>query len=336
MHNVFEPERAVLSPSPARAPMMSSTSRPNGRRALRDVVLITPCHNEYAHLDALIASVANQTLHPVEWIIVDDRSTDGSYARAVELGAAHDWIRVVRVPAPETDGAVRTFAKKARAVNYGFSVVQSTDAGVVGCLDADVVLPPDFLAVATDKFASLPRLGVTGGRFRHPVRGEMEVRVEHEAHVPGPAQLFRWEAFADMGGYPELRHGGIDTVANYLARRDGWDTRTFSDLSFTHSRQMGTGGGRTLLAAALHLGRQDYDLGTLAVFELAKVAKAMKEDPKVIGGLVRGAGYLLSAVRRVPNSTPPDIRAFIQAEQRDRLTAGIGAVFRSVAAKLGG
>ena len=108
----------------------------------------------------------------------------------------------------------RTFAKKARAVNYGFSTVRATDAGVLGCLDADVALPEEFLARSADRFLASPRLGVTGGRFRHPVNGEMAVREEHHAHVPGPAQLFRWEAFAEMDGYLELRHGGIDTMAN--------------------------------------------------------------------------------------------------------------------------
>ncbi len=300
------------------------------------MVLITPCHNEYPHLDALVASVVSQTLQPVEWVIVDDRSTDGSFARANELAADHDWIRVIRVPTPETTGSGRTFAKKARAVNYGFEQVQARDAGVVGCLDADVVLPDEFLERVAQKFSDRPRLGVTGGRFRHPVKGEMVVRVEHAAHVPGPAQLFRWETFEEIGGYPELRHGGIDTVANYLARRAGWDTSTFSDLSFTHSRQMGTGGGRPLLKAALHLGRQDWDLGTLAIFEAAKVFKAMQESPKILGGIVRAGGYLLGAIQRRPNSTPVDVREYIQHEQRDRLIAGVRALPEKLKARIGG
>ncbi len=283
------------------------------------VAVITPCLNEESTLAALVSSIAEQSHPPSRWIIVDDGSTDGSVDLARSLTAGLPWAEVIALSA-DSNGD-RNFSKKARAVNTGYERMQQDGVtpDFIACVDADVELPSDFFEVAVQKFDDDSELGVTGGRFLHPVNGELKVRKEHDAHVPGPAQVFRRETFDAIGGYLELRHGGIDTVANYLARREGWTTSTFDDLTFTHARQMGTGGGRSLMRAAYQLGQQDWDLGTLPEFEALKVVKDLREEPIVIGSLLRAVGYLISVVRRRDRSTPPDVQSFIRAEQRARL-----------------
>ncbi|MEE9416232.1 MAG: glycosyltransferase family 2 protein [Acidimicrobiales bacterium] len=284
------------------------------------IALVTPCHNEHDNLDALVASIDEQDLAPVRWIIVDDGSSDDTFARAQKLTGHLRWVEVHR---RSGDTRKRSFESKARAVNAAAGHLKGVEFSYLACIDADVVLPPDFLSVAVSKFESDLSLGITGGRFVHPVKGQLRERREPQSHVPGPAQVFRRKVFDEIGGYLELQHGGIDTVANYTARHHGWKTSTFPDLTFHHTRQLGTGGGRSLLRAAFHLGQQDWDLGNLGLFELLKVAKDVREQPILLGAVVRLAGYCESALRRGDRSTPPLVRDFIRAEQRQRLRAAV-------------
>jgi glycosyltransferase involved in cell wall biosynthesis len=283
-----------------------------------EIALVTPCHNEQDNLHALVESIALQDLTPARWVIVDDGSSDDTFTKAKELTNHLRWVDVHR---RAVDVPMRSFESKARAVNAAAERLRAVEFSYIACIDADVVLPPNFLSVAVAKFESDPSLGITGGRFVHPVKGQLRERREPQSHVPGPAQVFRRNVFDEIGGYLELQHGGIDTVANYMARHYGWKTSTFPDLTFHHTRQLGTGGGRSLLRAAFHLGQQDWDLGNLALFELLKVAKDVREQPILLGAIVRLAGYCDSALRRSDRSTPPPVRDLIRGEQRQRLRA---------------
>lgn len=44
----------------------------------RRIVLISPVRDEEKYIEKTIQSVASQTILPVEWVIVDDGSTDGT------------------------------------------------------------------------------------------------------------------------------------------------------------------------------------------------------------------------------------------------------------------
>lgn len=282
----------------------------------KSIVVVTPCHNEENNLQALVNSLEMQALLPVAWVIVDDGSSDDTANRAEMLTEHIGWASVIRRP---NNGLKRSFESKARAVNEAVQSLGVMSFAYVACVDADVMLPNSFLKSAVTRFESDPRLGVTGGRFVHPVNGQLRERKEPQSHVPGPAQVFRRETFEQVGGYQELRHGGIDTVANYMARERGWTTSTFPELSFNHTRQVGTGGGRTLRRAAFHLGQQDWDLGNLVPFELLKITKDVFERPRLIGAMCRAAGYCWEGMRRSEQSTPESVRSFIRGEQRDRI-----------------
>ncbi|MFD8212769.1 CDP-glycerol glycerophosphotransferase family protein [Streptomyces sp. NPDC059697] len=67
--------------------------------ALPAVSVVVIVYNDASRLTTAVRSVLDQTLRGVEVVIVDDRSTDGSYDVAQRLAAAHpDRVRAFRLP----------------------------------------------------------------------------------------------------------------------------------------------------------------------------------------------------------------------------------------------
>lgn len=66
-------------------------------------VLITPVKDEDKLLQDVAASVINQTVKPVLWLIIDDGSTDSSPKIIHSLVSRYFWIKTIRLPPiPET------------------------------------------------------------------------------------------------------------------------------------------------------------------------------------------------------------------------------------------
>ncbi len=95
------------------------------------VSVITPCFNAGAYIAATIESVAAQTYPAVEHIVVDDGSTDGSWAVIESYKAAITALRQ-----PRNGGA-------SAARNAGFAVARGE---FLVFLDADDLLSPDAIA----------------------------------------------------------------------------------------------------------------------------------------------------------------------------------------------
>src|SRR5262245_30441561 len=57
------------------------------------VTVVIPFHNHQRHLDAAVRSVLDQTHAPLELILVDDGSTDGSGERARAYGPPARYLR---------------------------------------------------------------------------------------------------------------------------------------------------------------------------------------------------------------------------------------------------
>lgn len=286
-------------------------------------VAITPAHNEADRIGALVRSMAEQTLLPTKWVVVDDASEDDT-AATVEAIAAEVGLDIVSV-VRRSRSAGRSFSSKADAVNHGWATLQRDSAqqdlaepDYIACIDADVVLPDNYFAVVAEAFAADPLLGVTGGVYMHPVGDQMVVDRPPAHHVPGPTQAFRRQAWNEIGGYWRLPHGGVDTAANVAARMSGWSTRCLPDMVVDHSRRMGTGGGRHPVVAEFHKGLQDHDLGAHPLFEVGKVARRLVQPPYVIGALSRFAGYVRAALKR-NRPVGNDFVAFAQREQLDRI-----------------
>ena len=78
--------------------------------------VVTPAHNEEAHLQSLCESLSGQTLRPSRWVIVENGSTDATLAIASELAAGRPWIDVRSIPGSTApDEGLRSYERSTTA-----------------------------------------------------------------------------------------------------------------------------------------------------------------------------------------------------------------------------
>jgi biofilm PGA synthesis N-glycosyltransferase PgaC len=290
--------------------------------------LITPAWNEEGHLPELIRSVVSQTVIPVRWVIVSDGSTDKTDDIVRSYGERHPWIVLLR--RERTTG--RHFAGKAQAVNAGYESLKALDFDLVGNLDADITLPPDYYQFLVGKFMEMPELGVAGTPFvedaSNPTAHSYSSSFADLTHVSGACQFFRRSCFEEIGGYTPVKEGGIDWVAVTTARMRGWTTRTFVEKTCFHHRTMGTA-DRSPLRARFRHGREEYLVGGHPLWQLLRGVFQMKNPPVVLGGLCLVAGYASAWISGTPSPVPATLREFHRREQLTRLRRIIGLTSRA-------
>lgn len=119
------------------------------------ISIVIPVYNEEDHLEACLNAIAAQTVAPAEVIIVDNNCTDESMA----IAKRYSFVRIVK---EKQQG-------KAVARTRGFNSVKT---GLIGRIDADTRLPPDWVARIL-KFYSNPdhqEAAITGGCAFYNVR----------------------------------------------------------------------------------------------------------------------------------------------------------------------
>lgn len=278
-------------------------------------VLITPAWNEAQFIEQTLATMVQQTVKPLRWVVVSDGSTDGTDEIVERYSAHHPWIELVRLP-KRTE---RHFSGKVNAFNAGYARVSKLEFSVVGNVDGDTSFDTDHFQYLLGKFAADPRLGVAGTAYR-----EASEELTHNYDIvskedpPGACQLFRRECYEEIGGYVPIRIGGIDSVAVYTASMKGWKTQTFTERSFFHHRPVGAGQNR-LLAARFRLGEKDYFLGGHPLWELFRTGYHLKDKPYLIGSLLIFSGFFWRFLTRAERPISPELVSFRRKEQMERL-----------------
>jgi glycosyltransferase involved in cell wall biosynthesis len=276
-------------------------------------VLITPARNEEGFVEQTIQSVIAQTVLPRKWVIVSDGSTDRTDDIVKRYMAEHSWIELVRMPKRRE----RHFAAKVKCFNAGAERVRGESFDIIGNLDADITFSKDYLEYLLSKFSADAKLGVAGTPF---VEGatSYDFRFTAVEHVSGACQLFRRECFEEIGGYVQVKGGGIDWIAVTTARMKGWKTRTFVERVCHHHRIMGTASVGKLTANFL-LGKQDYYLGGHPLWQLFRSCYQMGKKPYLFGGLCLLGGYSWGWVTRTKRPVSAELILFHQREQMQRL-----------------
>ena len=286
------------------------------KRSVRSTsyVLVTPAYNEEALIGQTIASVVAQTILPIEWIIVSDRSSDRTDEIVSQASEKHPWIRLLRIEDNEESG----FARVVRNTETGISELAEDDYGFIGLLDADVTFQNNYFELLINKFADNPNLGLAGGVVID-VGSSKSIFPRNRQDVPGAVQFFRKECFKSFGGLIPIPEGGWDGMTCVMARMNGYQTKLCTDLVVDHHkpRNISQGG---IWKRKFQMGTRDYAAGYHPLFELLKCASRItREKPFFIASVAWGSGYFYALLSRRPRILPQSLIAHIRKEQMQRI-----------------
>jgi poly-beta-1,6-N-acetyl-D-glucosamine synthase len=280
-------------------------------------LLISPVFNEAAHIQRVVRAVAAQEAPPTRWIVVDDGSTDGTLDLLLEMEPEVTFLEVLRreVTAEDELEDRLAVALEARAFNRGLRHAGGpADFDLIGKLDGDVELPPEWFRTLVDRLNDDASLGIVGATLEEPRGGRVERLKIPEHHVHGAVKLYRSECFEAIGGMQERL--AWDTIDEVTARMRGYQTRTFRDLVALHLRPAATADG-VLRGRARH-GECAWILHYPLWWVVLRALKAGLSRPRLISGAWYLWGFVRSSLRRVPRVEEPGFRAFARAELRAR------------------
>lgn len=274
--------------------------------------VISPVRNEAEHLARTATSMLAQTHPPLEWIIVDDGSTDGTRAIAEAYASDHDWIRVV---------SARRTHRRAR----GGPIVAAFEDGramlrerpeITVKLDGDLFLPSHYFAWVGATFARDPRAGIVGGVvwIFDGDRWRLDGRVTR--NVNGVAKAYSSDCLDDIGGL--RRSMGWDGIDEYGARARGWNVRVLDELSILHYKPRGS--KQPWHRARWEEGLGNHYMGYDCRFLLLRAGyRMLAERPRVLGGMVLGAAFAYASLRSLPQVDDAAAVRELRTEQRARM-----------------
>ena len=238
-------------------------------------------HNERALLPELTECVCRLSTPPALWLIVDDRSTDGTREWLDGHCQGLSWLLVEAAP-EEPDEYLGHHIARIKSWGLERAVKEAERRGVsvdyCGILDADVLLPPDHYVRLIECFERDPELGVVSSVLS--VQGSEQLESWQRSDRPrGPTQLFTRECWQAIGGLP--RHQGYDAVANLKAKNRGYHTLLATNVVATHRRETSTREGHA--RGYERRGRYAYFLHLNPILVLARTLAYSADTPHLKG-----------------------------------------------------
>jgi poly-beta-1,6-N-acetyl-D-glucosamine synthase len=271
-------------------------------------VIVTPVRDGERFVEETLRSVIAQQHRPMEWVIVDDGSTDRTPEMVRAAAAEHEWIRVIR---RDDRGFYLRGPGVVDAVKTGLEALTVTGYDALVKLDADLRFGPDFFTLLMDALDKEPRLGMVGGRgYQIPFLG---VRIRGDwpsTTVFGGTRCYRRDCYEQIDGID--RAWGWDAIDEARAQALGWGTMTLDAAEFDHLKTQNT-------RNKYEHGRSAYVMGTSPLYALLRAAFRLKDWPFVIGGFAFGIGYLGAWIRGIERAGTPEERIELRRQQGLRL-----------------
>ncbi len=275
-------------------------------------VLLTPTRNEEKYIPETIAAVVHQEIKPIQWIIIDDASTDRTPEIIAEAAQKYTWIKIV-----SRQGCHRhNFSSVVENYELGIKKLKTDDYDFIGLLDSDVRFAPDYFSQLMKRLQMNAEFGLVGGlvidKGRNP---RLPLNLQD---IPGATQFYRRECFQALGRIIPVPEGGWDTLTCFQARMAGYKTKLFPDLKVEHLKPRNASQG-LLFKRYFQFGMRDYAVGYHPVFEFIKCLVRLTEYPFIIGALCRWSGYCFYLLKRKKRIIPSDLLEFIRKEQLHRI-----------------
>ncbi len=200
-----------------------------------NIYIIIPSHNEEAFLAATLNTILKQTLAPTKVVVVNDHSTDGTEGIIDSYVQNHSLFQKLNTTSSTEhmpgSKVVNAFKKGLKTLDDDYDILLK--------LDADILLPTNYLEKIAYIFKGNPNVGVAGGfayeqdkegiwHRNHPMNND---------HVRGAFKAYSKSCFRAIGGLKSAM--GWDTVDELLARYHHYEIYTDESLKVKHLRPVG-------------------------------------------------------------------------------------------------
>lgn len=272
--------------------------------------LVTPVLDEAENLRRLASAVCTQTILPMEWIIVNSGSTDGTSLVIESLASKFEWIRSVEVPFPQFRAArgqpiVRAFHAALGALTVAPDVLVK--------LDADLSFEPDYFDMLLRAFTGDESLGIAGGScYEKSADGEWIQRFNTRDTVWGACRAYRWQCLQEI--LPLEERQGWDEIDSLKANLQGWSTKTLLDVPFRHHRRGGLRDGSRWSVWTAQGDVAHYLQYRPSYLVLRAVFNAFRER----SALAMIWGYAAAFAGRKPRCQDVAVRRHLRTQQRLR------------------
>lgn len=275
-------------------------------------LIITPAKNEAEYIEGLIESMMQQDLLPQRWVIVDDGSTDGMPEIVERYAAELPWLTLIRKS--NSTEARSGGSKVVRAFNEGYSRYEQEPHDVVMKLDADLILPSDYLSSLREAFEADTQLGLCGGYCVIPIDGGWEPEAAMADHVRGALKAYRKDCFFEIGGLTETWNwDGIDGMQ---AMHKGWNVKTI-EKAVKHLRP--TSAAYEPLQHAYRSGEEAYRTGSDLGLAIIRAAFKVKVKPLFKNSIQYLKGYWGARKRKEPKVVDASLQQFIRRHTYRRI-----------------
>lgn len=266
------------------------------------------------HVGKTIESMVQQTLLPLQWVIVDDGSTDSTGEIVRTASRNHTWVTAVR---RRDRGHRQSGGGVVEAFEDGYTALREKEWDFIVKLDGDLSFAPDYFESCFKHFIDDARLGIGGGTVHIVDHGQLKIDSPGDPpfHVRGATKIYRracWEQIR-----PLVRAPGWDTVDEVKANMHGWRTRTFPGVGIVQQRATGAAYGEW--PNWFKNGLANYVTGYHPLFMVAKCLKRAWGKPSFIAPAALLTGFCSGYLRRLPRIEDATTVRYLRQQQMRRL-----------------
>ncbi len=283
-------------------------------------VIISPVRNEGAHIERTIASVTSQTLKPVEWIIVDDGSTDQTSHIISKYTRQMRWMRVIT---REDRGSRKPGAGVMEAFNQGYTTIKQQDFDYIVKLDGDLSFGNDYFSKCFEHFNKDKMLGIGGGQVDNLIDGKIKTEHAINFYVRGACKIYSRACWDAIGGLPVA--AGWDTYDSVKANMLGFTTRSFAHPRVLHHKATGSAEG--FWRNSVKHGQANYTCGYSPLFMFCKAVSRIPDKPFFIGSLALLWGFLSCYAKRTERIADRLMIHYVRRQQHRKLL-GLSSVWK--------
>lgn len=275
-------------------------------------LVVTPYHNEEEVIEGILESVINQTMIPVQWILVNDNSTDNSYGIVEKYVENFDWI--ININSSLSFIERQEGAKIITLVLEGLKNENIRDYDIFTKLDSDLKFGKDYFEIIVNEFKNNINLALCGGKIYSSIEGEYIDEKKAKYHVRGANKSYRTTALLETNCLRPLM--GWDGLDEMILMYYGFETKLL-DIPVYQQRMTRERFNETKFQYENAYGK--YKLGHSLTLAIIRAIKRGSQKPYFLKGFAYLAGHLHALINKEEIVIESELVRFINKFHYKRL-----------------